>query len=181
MQFFHWKFAVNSVIKDYSEMWELWTHLDWSFEFFNNFQTRQIQARNQLFSGEKHLLLCGSRFMKKNIFYGKKIERNLKLWRAWSLARLVHNVFSYLHFCKVGEIMLLKYGHLMLPVGYILVLYCVQYCVWYRTLAPFAKIIQDYFILMLNTKKRDWIGGMKYLVPFFKKKCFFFQIKCPFL
>ena len=60
-------------------MWELWTHLDWSFEFFNNFQTRQIQARNQLFSGEKRLLLCGSRFMKKNIFYGKKIERNLKL------------------------------------------------------------------------------------------------------
>ena len=110
MQFFHWKFAANSVIKNYSKTLELWTHLDWSFEFFNNFQTRQIQARNQYFSGEKRLLLCGSRFMKKIFFSGKKIERNLfchlkktsKLWRAWSLAQLVHNVFSYLHFLQSG-------------------------------------------------------------------------------
>ena len=37
----------------------------WSFVYSINFQIRQIQARNQHFSGEKSLLLCGSRFLKK--------------------------------------------------------------------------------------------------------------------
>ena len=60
-------------------MLELWTHLDWSFEFFNNFQTRQIQARNQYFSGEKRLLLCRSRFMKKKIFFWQENRKKLIL------------------------------------------------------------------------------------------------------
>ena len=40
----------------------------WSFAYSINFQIRQMQARNQHFSGEKGLLLCGSRFLKKNFF-----------------------------------------------------------------------------------------------------------------
>ena len=49
----------------------------WSFAYSINFQIRQMQARNQHFSGEKGLLLCGSRFLKKKKFPGKQIERNL--------------------------------------------------------------------------------------------------------
>ena len=37
----------------------------WSFVYSINFQIRQIQARNQHFSGEKSLLMCGSRLPKK--------------------------------------------------------------------------------------------------------------------
>ena len=37
----------------------------WSFVYSINFQIRQIQARNQHFSGEKSLLMCGSRLLKK--------------------------------------------------------------------------------------------------------------------
>ena len=39
-----------------------------SFLYSINFQISQIQARNQHCSGEKNLLLCGLRFLKKKIF-----------------------------------------------------------------------------------------------------------------
>ena len=107
----------------------------WSFVYSINFQIRQILATNHHFSCVKSLLLCWSRFPKKKkkkkkkkktvwdlVTTGKQIEKlNLplkntsKLWRTWSLALPVHNFLSHLHFFKVDEIMLLKYGNLMLP------------------------------------------------------------------
>ena len=41
-----------------------------SFVSSIKFQVRQIQATNHHFSYEKILRLCGSRFLKKNIFFG---------------------------------------------------------------------------------------------------------------
>ena len=46
-----------------------------SFVYSINFQISQIQGRNQHCSGEKNLLLCGLRFLKKN-FSSKEVERN---------------------------------------------------------------------------------------------------------
>ena len=112
----------------------------WSFVYSINFQIRQIPATNHHLSCEKILLLCGPRFLKKDIFscfrscYHRQANRKKlfchykntsKLWRTWSLALLVHNFLSHLHFFKVCEIMLLKYGNLMLPAGHILDLHCV--------------------------------------------------------
>ena len=51
----------------------------WSFAYSINFQIRQMQARNQHFSGEKSLLLCGSRFLKN-----KK-----KIWKATRKKRIL--------------------------------------------------------------------------------------------
>ena len=50
------------------------------------------------------------------------LKNTSKPWRACSLALLVHNFLIHLHFFKVGEIMSLKYGSLMLPAGHILAL-----------------------------------------------------------
>ena len=99
----------------------------WSFVYSINFQIREIPVRNHHFSCEKSLLLCLSRFLKKNpvwdlITTGKQIEKKLilplkntsELWWTWSLALPVHNFLSHLHFFKVGE-MLLKYRNLMPP------------------------------------------------------------------
>ena len=76
MQFFLLKFAITSVKKIYSKMWELWP-----FVYFINFQRRQIQARNQHFSGEKKPTVAWVKISEKNanknIFSGKQIERNL--------------------------------------------------------------------------------------------------------
>ena len=43
-----------------------------SFVYSINFQISQIQARNQHCSGEKNLLLCGSRFLKEKFFPARK-------------------------------------------------------------------------------------------------------------
>ena len=51
----------------------------WSFVYFMNFEIRQIQARNQHFSGEKSLLLCGSRFLKKILFFCQANRKKLIL------------------------------------------------------------------------------------------------------
>ena len=106
----------------------------WSFLYSINFQTRQIPTTSHHFSCEKSLLLCGSRFLKKNIIFSslrscyynqanrKKLILSLKntskLCRTWPLSLSVHTFSSHLHFFKVGEIMLLKYKNLMLPAGH---------------------------------------------------------------
>ena len=164
----------------------------WSFVYFISFQVRQNPVANHHFSGEKSLLLCGSIFLKKTptffpvwdlVTTGKQIKKNLfchwkntsTLWRTWSLALSVHNFFSHLHFFKVGQIKLLKYGNLMLPAGQILYIYCVQL----SNAAPFR---QNYTKLSFDAKhlekgfNRGWVRGVKFLDPFFKKKCPFWSI-----
>ena len=89
------------------------------------------------------------------------------------------------NFFKVGEIMLLKYGHLMLPAGHILDLYWVQYCVWLSNSAPFYENFTELYFDVKHLEKglnrRGEIFG-----AFFSKKVVFFQkvsflqIKCPF-
>ena len=94
----------------------------WSFECSINLRIEQIPTTNHHFSCEKSLLLCGSRFLKKNIIFSgcyyrqanrKKLiffrKNTLKNWRTWSYVVPVHNFLSHLQFFKV----------LMLPAGYI--------------------------------------------------------------
>ena len=115
---------------------------------------------------------------KKNLFCHWK--NTSTLWRTWSLALSVHNFFSHLHFFKVGQIKLLKYGNLMLPAGQILYIYCVQL----SNAAPFR---QNYTKLSFDAKhlekgfNRGWVRGVKFLDPFFKKKMpFLVNIeRCP--
>ena len=57
-----------------------------------------------------------------------------------------HNFLSHVHFIKVGEIMLLKYGNLMLPAGQISDLYCARV----SNAAPFCE---NYTKLSFNAKK----------------------------
>ena len=65
------------------------------------------------------------------------------------MALAVHSFLSHLHFFEVGEIMLLKYGNLMLPAGYILDLYCVRllnagvFCKNYKKLFFDAKHLEE--------------------------------------
>ena len=112
----------------------------------------------------KSLLLRGSRFLKKkHHFFRFEIPRynrqanrkkNLfchwkntsKLWRTSSLSLPAQNFLSHLHFIKVGEIMLLKYGNLMLPARQISDLYCVRV----SNAAPFCE---NYTKLCFNAKK----------------------------
>ena len=153
----------------------------WSFLYSINIQIRQIPATNHLCFCEKSLLLCGSTFLKKKksffpiwdlVTTGEQIEKKLfchwkntlKLWRTWPLALPVHNILSHLHFFKVVEIML-KYGNLILPAGHSLDLYC----------SLLRKLYKALFRLFRC--KRDWIGReVKFLVPFFQKKCPFWPI-----
>ena len=64
------------------------------------------------------------------------------------MALPVHNFLSHLHFFKVGEIILLKYGKMMLPAGHILNLYCVRlsnavaFCKNYTKLYFDAKLLE---------------------------------------
>ena len=119
----------------------------WSFVYSINFQIRQIPATNHHFSCEKNLLLSGSIFLKKKIFFRFEIslpqaskyfatkKNTSKLWRAWPLALLVHNFLSYLHFFEN---------------------------------CPLKKS----FISMQKTWKRGWIRvgkGWKFWCPFSKK------------
>ena len=61
------------------------------------------------------------------------------------MALPVYNFLSHLHFFKVGEIMSLKYGNLMLPAGHILDLYLV-------TLSNAASFCKNYAKLYFDTK-----------------------------
>ena len=90
MQYFHLEFAVTSVIRIYSKMWESWIDTSglWSFVYSINFQIRQIPATNHHFSCEYSLLLYGQRFLKeKKSFFTvwdlvttcKQIEKTLIL------------------------------------------------------------------------------------------------------
>ena len=89
------------------------------------------------------------------------------------MALAVHNFLSHLHFLKMGEIMLLKYGNLILPEGHILDLYCAR-------LSSAAHFYETYTRLYFDAKQLEkalieaWGWGL--LVPFFQKKCHFWQI-----
>ena len=114
--------------------------------------------------------------IKRNLFCHLKITS--KLWRTWSLALPVHNFFSHLYFLKVGEIMLLKYGHLMLPAGYILDLYCVQYCVWLSNTGPFCE---NYTKLYFDTRHLgNGLNRRGEIFGAFFSKSVLFQTKSPF-
>ena len=72
---------------------------------------------------------------------------------------------------KVEEIILLKYGQLMLPAGHILDLYFIQYCIWLSNAAPFCE---NYTKLYFDAKHLE--KGFN----FFQKNALF-QIKCSFI
>ena len=99
----------------------------------------------------------------------KNSEKNTsKLWRSWSLALQVHNFLSHIHLFKLGEIMLLKYGNLMLSAGHILDLY--------RLASSCENYIKLYFDAKHLKRRLNREGG-KFLVPLFqKKKCLFWPI-----
>ena len=112
----------------------------WSFVYSINFQIRQIPATNHHFSCEKSLLIFSSLRSHYHRQGNRKklilpLKNSSKLWRTWSLALPVRNFLSHLHFFKVGEIMLLKHGKLMLPAGHILDLYHVRL----SNAAPFCE------------------------------------------
>ena len=79
----------------------------WSFVYSIKFQIRQIPATNHHFSSEKSLLLCGSRFLKKNIIIsclrflvttGKQIE---KIY--FATKRMLQNFEGHDHWhCQYG-------------------------------------------------------------------------------
>ena len=119
--------------------------------------------------------MCWSRFLKKKTFFsdwdivttGKKIEKKIvlplkitsKLWRIWSLAVPVHNFLSHLHFFKVGETMLLKYGNLMLPAENILDLYRVR-------LSNAAPFCENYTKFYFDTKHKTFGALFHKMCPF---------------
>ena len=55
MQFFHLKFAVTSVIKIYSKVWELWMHLDYDHLYIP-------------LTSKKTILLVKKAYFKSNFF-----------------------------------------------------------------------------------------------------------------
>ena len=117
----------------------------------------------------------------KEIYFAvRKILKNFD----WHCRYITFSVI-YIFF-KVGEIMLLKYRHLMQPAGYIIDLYCVQYCVWLSNAVPFCE---DYTKLYFDSKhlKKGLNRRGKIYVALFSKKCSFsiksalFHKKCSFL
>ena len=167
-------------------MWESWPVL-WSFVYPIYFQTKQIPAANHYFSCEKSLLLFWSRFLKKKFFLfeillpqaskqkktyfaTKKILQNFEGHDHWHCQCITFWIIFWIYFFKVGEIMLLKYGNLMLPAGHILDLYCA----WLWNVAPFLK---NYAKLYFDAKHlKKGLNRVKFLVPFFQKKCSFWPI-----
>ena len=76
---------------------------------------------NRLRFLKKIINISGLRFRYQRLANRKKLISPIripsKLWRTWSLALATHNFLSHLQIFKVGEIMVLKYDHLMLPSG----------------------------------------------------------------
>ena len=71
----------------------------------------------------------------------------------------VHNFLSHLHFFKVGEIMLLKHGKLMLPAGHILDLYHVR-------LSNAAPFCENYTKFYFDAKHKTFGAIFLKKVPF---------------
>ena len=144
-----------------------------SFAYSINFQIRQISAKDNHFSCKKSLLFLRVKISekKKSLFSGlrSRCYRQANITFAFTFHQ------SHLHFSKVGELMLLKYGNLMLPAGYILDLYCVQL----SNTAPFCENYTQLYFNAKHLKKRlnnsGW-GGVKFLVLFFQEKCLFWPI-----
>ena len=123
--------------------------------------------KNIIFSGlRSRYFVTTSKQIEKSLFCQWK--NTSKLWRTWSLALPVHNILSHLYFFKVGEIMLLKYGNLMLPAGHTLDLYYI----WLSNAASFCK---NYTKLYFDAKHLE--KGLnrwgRFTCPFSKKSASF--------
>ena len=155
-------------------------HLDYIILKFHQRPIRRIPVINHHFSCETAYCCVGQNLWKKEHFFpvsdlvttGKQIDKKKlilslkntsKLWGTWSLALLVHNVLSYLHFFKVGEIILLKNGNLMLPAVHILNLQSVR-------LSNAASFCENYTKLFSDAKTHR--------CTFFKKVPFVANIEC---
>ena len=99
----------------------------WSFVYSINFQKCKFQPQTNIFRGNRvifcieptvlRVMISGKAliFLVWNLLTtSKQIERNLKLWKTWSLAHSAHSFVSHFQCFKVGEIIGSKYGHLML-------------------------------------------------------------------
>ena len=98
MQFFQRTFAVTSITKLYTKIWELWVHPDYGDLYIS--LTSRFQPQTNVFP------VNNSPFSIKHTFVWVRISEKKPI------------NFSGLKsftFFKVGEIMVLKYGHLMLP------------------------------------------------------------------
>ena len=151
----------------------------WSFLYSINFQIRQIPATNHHFSCEKSLLIFSSLRSHYHRQGNRKklilpLKNSAKLWRTWSLALPVRNFLSHLHFFKVGEIMLLKNGNLMLPAEHILDLYCVRLLNAAPFFENYAKLYFDAKHLEKGLNRGE---GVTFLVPFFRKVSFLANIE----
>ena len=82
-----------------------------------------------------------------------------------------------------GWVMLLKYGHLMLPAGCILDLYCIQYCVWLSNAAPSWENFTNLYFDAKHLEKGLNIRGETFGALFEKSEIFSnkfpFSIKSP--
>ena len=116
MQFFQRTFAVTSVIKIYSKVSELCMHPDYDhLHIYLTSTLRQTAASNQHLSRKKKPFS-----IKPTVVQVKISGKNHQFFRfeiSLSLALPAHNSLSHLQLFKVGKIMLLKYGHFMLPSG----------------------------------------------------------------
>ena len=135
-----------------------------SFVYSINFQIRQIQTRNQHFS-EKHLLLCGSRFLKKK--KKKKIPANKQKETYFAIRKILPNFERHDHW---------YYRYIIFSVIYIFSKWLSNAIeIWtfdatsrvysrpilrsilrltIKRWPPLEKLFQT-FILMQNTQKRD--------------------------
>ena len=149
----------------------------WSFVYSIKFQIRQIPATNHHFSSEKSLLLCGSRFLKKNIIIsclrflvttGKQIE---KIY--FATKRMLQNFEGHDHWHS-------KY--ITISVIYIFLKW--MRCCWNMGIWCYQQgIFWTYVVFSADPfceNERYWIvvgeWGLKLLVPFFQKKCLFWPI-----
>ena len=96
MQFFQRTFAVTSITKLYTKVWELWVHPDYGDLYIP--LTSRFQPQTNVFP------VNNSPFSIKHTFVWVRISEKKN-----------HQFFWFEILFKVGEIMVLKYGHLMLP------------------------------------------------------------------
>ena len=103
-------------------MLESWVHPDYDHLYIQLTSKNANSSHKPIFFLEialffvLSLLFCGSVFLEvwNLLTTSKQIERNLKLWKTWSLAHSAHSFVSHFQCFKVGEIIGSKYGHLML-------------------------------------------------------------------
>ena len=146
-------------------MWELWMHLDYDHLYIPVYSIpnkANSSHRSSLFLWKNPTVV----WVKiSEIFSGlrSRYHRQANRKKLWD---------------KMSEIMLLKYGNLMLPAGYILDLYCVRILNAAAFWENYTKLYFDVKHLEKGLNRGE--GGVKYLVPFFIKVPFLANFKrCP--